>query len=103
VVVIPEDELVNELVRAEAQCGLEDELDTCTGKLSVVLVVDEVVLQDVEPKAHGDAVEVVHEAGDIIVWYNDRVTHLGDSHGKHGGGGHLLGVSWWCRSLVVGQ
>ena len=92
--IIAKDELVNELVRAEQQCGLEDEFGTCMGKPSVVLVVDEVVLQDVESKAYGDAVEVVHEASDIIIRYNDGVTCLCETHGKHGSGGHLKYFLW---------
>jgi hypothetical protein len=87
--VVSEDELVDELVRAELQCRLDDEGTARGGEPPIVLVVNEVVVQDVEPNAHGDAVQVVHEAGDIIIRYHYGDARVGDIHGEHGGGGHF--------------
>jgi hypothetical protein len=56
VVVVLKDELVDKLVGAELQCGADDEGGTRGGEPPVVLEIDEIIVQDVEPKAHGDAV-----------------------------------------------
>lgn len=66
--VVLEDELVVEDVRGELDSGFEDERHASRCETPVALVVDEIVVQDVEPQAEGHTVEVVHEPGDIIVW-----------------------------------
>src|SRR6266540_419018 len=69
--VVPEYNLVNELLGAELPCVLKDKGPALVGEPSIVLVIYEVIVQDVEPNINGDAAQVIHQEGEIMVWYDD--------------------------------
>ena len=87
--VVSEDEFVEEFVRAELHCGLEDDGFSRDTQPPVVPPVNEVVLQNVESDTNGDRAQVVHEASGIVVGYHHRDTCCFEIHGEHGGGGHF--------------
>jgi len=80
--IVAENNLVDQLSGTQCQRGLEDEDGAIAGETIVVLVVDEVVFEDVDADADGDAVEIVHEAGDVVVGDDGVDTCGGDIQGE---------------------
>ena len=97
--VVPEDNLVNELLGAELPCVLKDKVPVLVGEPSIVLVIYEVIVQDVEPNVNGDAAQVIHQEGEIMVRYDDFDARASDIHRERGRGkgGHLSTRLPWRR------
>lgn len=78
VLIISENELADEFIWAELYCSLEDDSDACRCKRVVALVVDKIVLENVQADTLSDAVEIVHEMGNIVVWDSGADTSVLD-------------------------
>jgi hypothetical protein len=87
--VVPEDNLVNELLGGELPCVLKDKGPALVGEPSIVFVIYEVIVQDVEPNINGDAAQVIHQESKIMVRYGDSDPRASDIHRELGKGGHL--------------
>lgn len=93
--VVPEENLVNELIGAVLPCVLKDTGPALVGELSIVLVIYEVIIQDVEPHITGDAAQVIHQVGEIMLWYEDFDARTSDAPGElRKSGGHLSTRLW---------
>ena len=57
--VVPEDNLVNELLGAELPCMLKDKGPALVREPSIILVIYEVIVQDVESNINGDAAQII--------------------------------------------
>ncbi len=95
--VVPEDNLVNELLGAELPCMLKDKGPALVGEPSIVLVIHEVIVQDLEPNINGDAAQVIHQEGEIMLRYEDFDARASDIHGERRKGGHLSTRLSWRR------
>ena len=101
--VVPEENLVNELIRAVLPCVLKDTGPALVGELSIVLVIYEVIIQDVEPHITGDAAQVIHQVGEIMLRYKDFDARTSDAQGELGKSGGHLSTRLWRRRNVDGN
>jgi hypothetical protein len=88
--VVPEDNLVNELLGAKLPCMLKDKGPALVGEPSIVLVIYEVIVQDVEPNINGDAAQVIHQEREIMLRYDDFDARASDIHGERRNGSHFV-------------
>jgi len=88
--VVPEDNLVNEFLGAELPCMLKDKGPALVGEPSIVLVIHEVIVQDVESNINGYAAQVIHQEGEIMVRYDDFDARASDIHGERRNGSHFV-------------
>jgi hypothetical protein len=70
--VVTEEDLANEEIRAQFDCGFENDGNTSWAKEKIMFVSNKVILQDVQTNSDGDTVQVVHETSDIVVGDNGR-------------------------------
>ena len=93
ILVVPEDNLVNELFRAVLPCVVKDKVPALIGEPSIVLVICEVIVQGGEPSTTDDAVKVIHQGGKIMFRYEDLDTRAFETKGQLGKGGRQTHLS----------
>lgn len=82
---------------------LKDKVPALVGELSIVLVICEVIVQDVEPSTTGDAVQVIHQGGEIMFRYEDLDARAFETQGQLGKGGRHLSTRLLCGRMRKGM
>jgi hypothetical protein len=66
--VVTEKDLANEDLWTQFERSLENDSKSSRAETVVLLVTHKVVLQNIQANSDGDTVQVVHKAGDVVVW-----------------------------------
>lgn len=99
--VVVEDKLVDEDVLGILDSGLEGKRNVHPREAVVVMVIDKAVLEDVDTKGKGHAVQAIHELRDVVVRDGGGLAEAGYTEGENRSCGHCAIEARW--SVLAGM